>query len=145
MMNKQRVIDSFDGQYAFLSNFWKCDIEYQNLCYPSVEHAYQAQKTLDKDIQKVISLLDSPVKAKRYGRTIELRSDWDKIKYNVMLKIVTRKFKNNTDLFQKLLDTAPSKLIEGNTWGDVYWGICNGKGENNLCKILMAIRDSPMN
>lgn len=103
------------------------------------------KKTLDKDIQKVISLLDSPVKAKRYGRTIELRSDWDKIKYNVMLKIVTRKFKNNTDLFQKLLDTAPSKLIEGNTWGDVYWGICNGKGENNLGKILMAIRDSPMN
>lgn len=36
--------------------------------------------------------------------------------------------------------TGESILIEKNTWGDTYFGVCNGVGENNLGKDLMSIR-----
>ena len=30
--------------------------------------------------------------------------------------------------------------IEGNTWNDTFWGVCNGQGQNWLGKILMLVR-----
>ena len=45
------------------------------------------------------------------------------------------------ELREALLNTDNAKLIEGNWWGDKFWGICNGVGENNLGKLLMEVRD----
>ena len=47
----------------------------------------------------------------------------------------------NPELGNKLLETGNQELVEGNTWGDIFWGVCNGKGQNWLGKILMMVRD----
>ena len=78
--------------------------------------------------------------AKALGRKIELRPDWDSVKDIVMYDVCKLKFTTHTDLKEKLLSTGDAELIEGNYWGDVYWGVCNGIGKNKLGKTLMRIR-----
>lgn len=136
------MIASFAGEYRFLSNFWLCPVTYEGVTYPSTEHAYQAAKTLRDDTRKAISEIASPSEVKRLGQTLRLRHDWEEIKINVMRQIVEAKFEQNPSLMEKLLATTPHHLIEGNTWGDRFWGECPvGTGRNELGKILMAIRD----
>ena len=135
----KKVIDRFMEDYRWLSNFHLVNIKYEGIVYPSSEHAYQAAKSLDKDVR--LSFLNLTCgQAKRLGGKIELRTDWEDIKYQVMLDILRIKF-SNPFLVVQLLDTGDAELIEGNTWGDVYWGVCKGVGQNNLGKILMIIRE----
>jgi len=67
---------------------------------------------------------------------------WDGAKLGIMAQLVVQKFTNNAVLAQRLHDTGDAELIEGNTWGDTFWGICKGKGENHLGRILMEVRHS---
>lgn len=133
------MIDSFSGKYRFLSNFWPCEIEYEGIKYPSTEHAFQAAKTLDIEERKRIAQLDTPGKAKRAGKSVELRSDWESIKIGVMREILQLKFADKK-LAQQLLDTGDEELVEGNTWGDKFWGVCDGEGQNYLGLLLMDVR-----
>lgn len=133
------MINSFSGRYAFLSNFYPEQIEYEGILYPSSEHAFQAAKTLDKTERLRISKLETPGQAKRAGRKVTLRPDWEENKIYVMKDILLIKF-SNPDLMKKLISTGKRKLVEDNNWGDTFWGVCNGKGENNLGKLLMVIR-----
>lgn len=57
-----------------------------------------------------------------------------------MEDIVRDKFTRNEDLKAMLLATGDEGLIEGNWWGDTFWGECKGQGENHLGRILMKIR-----
>ena len=132
-------IDSFDGQYAFLSNFYDSPITYEGINYPTVEHAFQAAKSMDSSVRKTIANMDTPGKAKRAGRKVELRSDWETVKFDVMKELVTLKFQI-PELREKLKATGDAELIEGNTRKDTCWGVCNGKGADNLGKILMEVR-----
>ena len=141
MLQSNSVIDCFDGDYAFLSNFYPCRIVYEGIEYQNSEAAFQAQKTLDIDIRKNKFSNATPKDAKRFGRKIELRPDWNDIRVDIMRNIVNAKFTQNPDLMNKLLETDDAELLEGNWWKDTFWGICNGEGENNLGKILMEIRD----
>lgn len=140
-MNNIKIIDSFSGQYAFLSNFWYADVEFDGMIYPTNEHAYQAAKTLDNNVRKEFQSLKTPALAKHKGKSIRLRTDWELVKLDVMISLVHYKFNYHSDLKQKLIETGDAELIEGNTWGDTYWGICNGKGHNFLGKILMNVRN----
>lgn len=133
------MINRFTGQYKFLSNFYPCEIEYEGLIYSSVEHAFQAAKSLDRQERIKISRASSPGMAKTLGRHVELRSDWGIVKDSVMENILRIKFKD-PELKRKLLATGVSELVEGNTWGDTYWGVCNRKGKNMLGKLLMKLR-----
>jgi len=134
------MITSFSGDYRFLSNFCPAQVYFDEIHFSSVEHAYVASKTLDPSERIKISLIDSPGQAKRYGRKLELRSDWDFVKHSFMKDFVRQKFLD-TGLLMMLLETGDRELIEGNTWGDTYWGQSPvGVGENNLGKILMNIR-----
>ena len=134
-------IDSFSGKYKFLSNYYYVLIKYDGLTYPSTEHAFQASKTLDINERIYMSLMESFSEVKRYGNKLSLRDDWETIKLNVMEEILRIKFLNTSnELKEKLLNTGEAILIEGNTWGDKYWGVCNGEGENHLGKLLMKIR-----
>lgn len=136
------MIASFDGEYRFLSNFWMAPVEYEGIVYPSSEHAYQAAKTLNKDLRSAFAEINSPSAVKKLGQTITLRPDWEDVKINVMRDIVIAKFEQNPELMEKLMATKGRELIEGNTWGDTFWGECPlGKGRNELGKILMSIRD----
>lgn len=133
-----KEITSFRGKYAFLSNFYECDVPFNGTIYRSAESAFQAQKC--PEYAKEFQLL-SAKEAKAISRKIKLRSDWDQVRTSIMYQIIYSKFYYNEELRQKLLDTGDRNLIEGNTWGDTYWGVCNGIGENYLGRILMLVRD----
>ena len=139
---KKQKIGKFDGEYGFLSNFADAPIIYDGIYYLNSEAAFQAQKTMDINIRKTFSYLP-PNKAKRAGRQINLRSDWEEVKEQLMYEIVLAKFTQNKDLRQKLIDTGEVYLEEGTWWGDRVWGIDlkTGIGENKLGKILMRVRE----
>lgn len=130
----------FSGKNRFMSNFYPSQIVYEGVTYPSVEHAFQAAKTHDKKLRKWISSLNKPADAKKEGRNLKLREDWEQVKNDIMKELVRLKFKCHPSLRQKLLDTGDSYLEETNTWGDTYWGVCRGKGKNVLGKLLMEVR-----
>ncbi len=134
------MIDSFTGRYAFLSNFYGPSLVYDGIKYLNSEAAFQAQKTTDESVRREFSWL-SPDEAKRKGRSLNLRPDWEQVKYDVMHDICFCKFAQNPEYAQWLIDTGDEELIEGNTWGDKCWGVCNGVGENHLGKILMRVRE----
>lgn len=135
-----KKIDSFNGEYYFLSNYYYSPIVFEGIHYPTVEHAFQAAKTLNNNKRLEIAKMRTPGQAKKAGRTISLRPDWEEVKFDVMKKCVKSKFEDY-DLRNRLLSTGDVELIEGNWWNDTVWGVCNGIGQNNLGKILMEVRD----
>lgn len=141
MVATEEKIDSFKGDHAFLSNFWSCVIDYDGYLYPSVEHAYQASKTMNMEARERIRLAKTPGKAKELGQKVVLRSNWENDRLLIMRRFLIQKFED-PKLKDLLMMTGSSMLIEGNTWNDRYWGMCDGAGENWLGVILMTIRDS---
>lgn len=135
------TISSFQGDHSFLSNFWPCVVALDSVEYPSVEHAYVAAKTLDPQVRLKARTCRTPGDVKRLGRKISLRTDWNEIKLSVMSELLDQKFGRHPDLRKRLLATGDRQLIEGNTWGDTFWGVCNGVGENHLGKLLMKTRE----
>lgn len=134
------MINEFKGKYFFLSNFYEAPVFYDGISYLNNEAAFQSAKTLDKSIRESFSMLN-PSLAKKRGRCINLRADWENVKYGIMYEICLAKFLQNKDLQNKLIATGNEHLEEGNTWGDKVWGTVNGKGKNHLGKILMRIRE----
>lgn len=135
-------IDSFSQEYRFLSNFWPVDVSLNMIKYPTVEHAYQAAKTHNRWERMDILACSTPGKAKRRGRKMTLRSDWEEVKITVMRRLLEQKFLPASVLAQMLLATGYAELVEGNPWGDKFWGVTDdGEGENHLGKLLMEIRD----
>jgi ribA/ribD-fused uncharacterized protein len=133
-------IESFNGPYSFLANFAPCSVmDDLGLIYPTVENAYQASKALDKSEREAFITV-APGAAKRLGSKLPLRPDWELEKLWVMFSLLMQKF-SKSPLKDQLLETAGSELVEGNNWGDTYWGVCNGVGQNMLGKLLMAVRD----
>lgn len=136
-----RKIDSFRGEYYFLSNFSPYPVQYEGICYQNAEAAFQAQKCLDRRERLRFSCLTAS-EAKKVGRKVTLRSDWEDCKVKFMREIVSAKFQQHPEIMVRLLATGDAPLEEGNTWGDRIWGTVNGQGQNLLGKILMEIRDA---
>lgn len=134
------MIDEFKGKYFFLSNFYPSQVMFEGLMYKNSEAAFQSAKTVDKALRKQFIDLD-PSAAKKKGRALVLRSDWELVKDDIMYWCVRDKFVRNTDLGNRLLNTGNKQLVEGNTWNDIYWGVCRGIGSNMLGKILMVVRE----
>jgi len=139
-MQNTKVISHFVGEYRFLSNFYPCRIVWDDEEYPSAEHAFQAAKTLDPLEATSIRKASTPFQAKQRGRKVTLRDDWEEIKDFVMLEILRRKF-SVLEFRDRLLATKDANLVEGNTWGDLYWGVCDGRGKNRLGELLMHVRE----
>lgn len=135
------TISSFRGKHAFLSNFSNYPARFEDTDYPTAENAFQAAKTLNPVVRERFTEI-TPSEAKRLGRSVPLRQDWNRIRISVMTGIVRDKFTRNPELKRLLLATGDAILIEGNTWGDRFWGVDErtGKGENHLGLILMDIR-----
>jgi N-glycosidase YbiA len=129
----------FKDEFEFLSNFYPCRVVFDGIEYPSAEHAYQAAKTVDVKMRKQIAACETAGKAKRMGRTVELRPEWDSFKPWVMMVILKSKF-SNQELLAKLR-AVDEPIVEHNTWGDTYWGVCDGVGQNMLGFLLELIRD----
>lgn len=146
---KGNLIPRFTGTYAFLSNFYAdplpvwagsplVDLEFNVPNVATLEHAFQSAKTLDVIEARAIAFAKSPAVAKALGKGCPLRSDWDQIRERVMLDLLRVKFAG--PLGARLLETFPAMLVEGNTWNDRYWGVCDGEGQNRLGTLLMQVR-----
>ncbi len=138
---KENTILCFQGANYFLSNFYECEVFY-GWPYGSTEAAFQAAKC-ESDDEKYEFIHLSPNAAKRKGRQVKLRSDWEQVKDGIMMEIVHEKFFQWEHLARKLMATGDAELIEGNTWNDRYWGVDLHamQGQNKLGKILMKVRD----
>lgn len=140
------MIDCFDMKHAFLSNFYWNDIEFEGIVYPTNEHFFQAMKTLNVEERRVIANCRTPGQAKRMGRKVTLRPDWEDVKVAVMKEGLYRKF-SDEQLADWLLETGNHELVEGNDWCDQTWGSCNClkhknvPGKNLLGKLLMEVRE----
>ena len=140
------MIDNFDMKHAFLSNFYWNDIEFEGIVYPTNEHFFQAMKTLNIEERRVIANCRTPGQAKRMGRKVTLRPDWEDVKVAIMKEGLYRKF-SDEQLADWLLETGNHELVEGNHWHDQFWGVCycekcaSTEGKNMLGKLLMEIRD----
>lgn len=136
----ENAVNGFFGNYRFLSNFHPSEIQYQGCIYPTSEHAYQAAKAKNVIDREMIRNASTPALAKRLGGRAALREDWGEVKLSIMGEILREKFQI-IELRDLLLKTFPKTLSEGNWWGDTFWGVYKGKGENNLGKLLMQIRN----
>jgi ribA/ribD-fused uncharacterized protein len=145
-MTDRKIIDSFTlgSGYAFLSNFHPSTIWIGGKSYPSVEHAYQAHKTLNEDSREMIRNAKDPSIAKKLGRGVEMRPDWEADREGQMRDFIRKKFESPF-LADQLLKTGDSELVFGNTWNDRVWGVCRGTGSNLLGKILMEVRQELKN
>ena len=85
--------------------------------------------------------MPTAAEAKQTGRTLSLRPDWETIKLGVMEQLLRQKFTTHAALQDQLKSTRPHSLVEDNTWGDTFWGVCKGQGANHLGRLLMSIRD----
>lgn len=140
-MGVKSMINNFNGEYRWLSNFYACLICYEGDYYTSSEHAYQASKTVIYEERQLflVSSITSR-QAKRMGKKVTLRDDWQEVKLNNMYIINKDKYTRNENLGLWLAETKDEKLVEGNTWNDTFWGVCQGIGDNHLGKTLMRIR-----
>jgi len=109
-----------------------------------VEHAYQAHKTLNEDSREMIRNAKDPSIAKKLGRGVEMRPDWEVVREGLMRDFIRKKFESPF-LADQLLKTGDSELVFGNTWNDRVWGVCRGTGSNLLGKILMEVRQELKN
>ena len=137
-------IRSFSKEHSFLSNMHIAPIRWGGVIWPSTEHAYQAAKTSNIEQQEAIRNNPCPKKAKKAGKKVDMRPDWDKLKVDVMRSVCFAKFTQHPELKQKLIDTGNARLVEGNWWHDNFWGTCpedSENGQNWLGKILMELRE----
>lgn len=144
MEKSKNAITQFHGEYFWLSNFYPSNVAWQGEIYPTVEHAFQAAKTLDYDERRAVQFATTAAQAKHTGRHVTLRADWEEIKYEVMYRLLCEKFRD-PELRAKLVATGDAPLIEGNTWNDKTWGCVLFRGEwigkNWLGKLLMRVRE----
>ena len=138
----EEVITEFKGEWEGLSNFAPCHIFAREFEFPTLENAFQALKCIkDSDAARFVSL--SPGDAKRLGRRVDLRPDWERVKVSIMKSLLRQKFLSKPEYTCLLLSTGYARLEEGNTWGDRFWGVCLPKreGKNMLGRLLMEIRE----
>ncbi len=138
---KKETIDNFYGEHYWLSNFYLIPVALDGKVWPSTEHYYQAMKSESQEDRELIRKLRSPGQSRKAGRKLELRPDWKTAKDQVMWDALCAKFGQHLDLKEKLLATGDATLIEGNTWNDTYWGVCEGVGANKLGQLLMQLRE----
>ena len=136
-----------DEKYGCFSNFFSCPVEYKGILYPNSECAWQSLKTFDMDIRRKFATY-TPAGAKKMGRRVSLRSDWEEVKYDLMVEVLYAKFSQNEGLKEILLSTGNEEIIENTTaWHDNIWGNCecdkckNKEGKNLLGKALMWVRE----
>lgn len=141
------MIKEFKNENFYLSNFYERPVVINGITYLNNEAAFQSMKVEDIEERKSFSTLKAS-ESKKMGRKVNLRPDWESVKFDYMYLICKAKFSQNSDLRKKLLSTMGEDLVEGTTgWHDNIWGNCecpkckNIVGQNNSGKILMRVRD----
>lgn len=134
------MISRFEGEFRFLSNFFRSPILVWGWELPTVEHGFQLLKFRDVANQQRIADCVTASEARQLGRRLSpLRSDWTRYRLNAMRTLLQQKFAS-PHLRTALLNTGDEELVEGNTWNDTFWGVCRDRGSNHLGLLLMEIR-----
>lgn len=133
-----------DAETAFLSNFHMHPVEFGGIIYPTAEHAFQAQKCARESDRRLFALCKKPGEARKLGRRVQLRADWERVKMSVMEDVLRAKFAD-PDLRARLLKTGNCEIVHLNGWHDQFWGDCAcpmhpSPGDNHLGRLLMKIR-----
>lgn len=135
-------IPYYETSFFVFSNFSSHAVIYKNILYPTVEHAYHSSKFNDEKIRNEIINAKSPLEAYEIGKLNKSKMivNWDKIKVNVLYEIVREKVKQHAEVKKALLSTENEEIVEDNP-NNSFWGNGeDGKGENQMGKILMRIR-----
>lgn len=128
--------------FGYLSNFYPCTFDYFGITWKSSEHAYQGMKAVNESGRKWVSEAPNAGVAKKRGREVVMRGDWESAKVSIMKAVVTAKFLQNPALLANLIATENAYLVEYAPWGDTFWGVNKEyRGKNMLGKILMEVRD----
>lgn len=145
------TIRGFQGTYRWLSNFWPCPVTYEGMTYRTVEHAYQAAKSVDINTRQKLQACPSPGAAKKMGRSVVVREDWITVRQIIMKDLLREKFRHGDGpegrvLWMLLRNTEEAPLVEENCWHDNFWGSCTcekcgNKGGNWLGILLMQVRE----
>lgn len=130
----------FKNEFYFLSNMYPCELHINGLTFTCAEAAFQSFKVLDKEARKQFQGI-SGFEAKKLGKQVSLRTDWNNIRLDVMLAVLKVKFKQHPEL-ATLLKMINVPIVEDNTWNDTFWGRCNGRGNNYLGKLLEQIKET---
>ncbi len=129
--------------YGEFSNFYKAIIEIDKNKYSTTEHYFQAMKyNHNPEYFEKIKNAYSPSEAAKLGRSRKypLRTDWEKVKDNIMMIALKAKFNQHPNLKKILINTGNAILVE-HTKNDSYWGDGgDGTGKNMLGKSLMILR-----
>lgn len=139
-----QTIKTLQGQFFLLSNFAPTPVSFEGVLFPTVEHAFQAQKTHDNAERRRIASLPKPGQAKHAGKRVKLREDWEQVKVGIMKAILVAKFEQNAAARDVLYRTGDARIEEGNLWNDTFWGVSlkTGKGKNTLGLLLEEIRNT---
>lgn len=142
-----QAITRFAGAWAFLSNPFRAVLIWEEISYPTSEHAFHAGKVLDLEHRRKFATMPDWQDAKAYGQTVPLRPGWNEtVRYQVMAEVLRAKFTAHPERTRLLLSTGNSYLVEGNTWHDTHWGVCycrthQAQGQNHLGRLLMELRE----
>jgi N-glycosidase YbiA len=142
---KPDAITSFRGDFAFLSNIYPSPISIGELVDPTAEHAFQMLKTDDPEERRCVCAASTPALAKRRGKKVTMRPDWLRYRLKAMEAVLRLKFSRGSELAATLLATGDAELVEGNAWGDQFWGVSRGRGQNHLGRLLMKLRAELLN
>lgn len=152
------TISGFNGDMDWASNFFEAPItfddnkhrlreiytqfKFDGKEYPTSEHLYQSLKATNESDKELIRTAPTTTMAKKLGRQIMSRMDWDYVKIDAMRLTLYLKFYQHPNLLIKLIETGNKQLIELNWWNDKFWGVCDktSKGENWLGRLLMELR-----
>jgi ribA/ribD-fused uncharacterized protein len=146
----------YEQDFYVLSNFSAFRIKFEDKATPAgswsyrwfdtSEQCYHFQKfdhLAGRGVQALIMLAESAHDAFKIAQEhIALRRpDWDRIKVDVMGRILRAKVNQHAYVRRKLLATGDRELIE-DSWRDDFWGWGpNRDGQNMLGKLWMQVRD----
>ena len=132
--------------YGAFSNLYRREIEFEGEKFATSEHAYQAGKARKPEVRRW--LMEAPTPAllamAAHGLYVwDINSEWSKIKFDRMKRVLQAKFTQHEDMKQLLLSTGTARLVESATVDNAVnrlWGEVNGVGKNKLGELLMEVR-----
>lgn len=147
-MKEIRFYRANEKPYGVFSNLLWRPIEFEGEIFDTSEHAYQAGKARKPEVKAWLMAAPSPalLAMAAHGLYVwDINSDWSKVKFDRMRRVLRAKFTQHEDLKAILLSTGTARLVESATVDNAVnrlWGEVNGVGQNMLGEMLMELRAS---
>lgn len=137
------AINFYTPKFYVFNIFSAHAVEFNNVLYPTSEHAYQATKCLSPEGKEAIRLARSPRESKEIAN-IRYRAyrdpDWNEKKLAVMEEILRAKLSQHPEAMEALRQSGTDEIAEDSPV-DYFWGTgSDGSGRNELGKLWMKLR-----